>query len=101
MGSAAGDELDEAAKSWCCGLGRLASEPCGQTEVHDFASAIGRDHDVQALQIAMNDPALVRVAQRVCQLVAETKRLLVGQGSIPAAGSEAGHRSTPDQVAQV
>ena len=43
------------------GLGqRLAARGAGDAEVHDLHVARGRDHDVAGLDVAVDDPALVR-----------------------------------------
>ena len=61
----------------------------GQTEIEDLHRAVGGDLDVRRLEIAMDDPALVRVLERLGDLLRDRERL--GERQRPA----------PDQPGQV
>ena len=50
----------------------------GETEVEELDSRL-REHHVAGLQVAMHDPAPVRLVQRVGDLPADTKRLFEGE----------------------
>ena len=54
----------------------------GDAEVHHFDVAVGADHDVGRLQVAMDDAALVREVNRFGDLRRESHGLFARQRAL-------------------
>ena len=74
------------------GHGDLAGVALRQAEVHEVRLALGVEHDVARLEVAVDDAGLVGVLEGVGDLRAELGRL-AGRESLP--GEPVGQRQAP------
>jgi hypothetical protein len=70
-------------------------ERLGQAEVEDLGPAFGRDHDVGALEIAMDDAPRVGACEAIGELKTDSRNLSGCHGTRGKAGGE---RGAPDQL---
>jgi hypothetical protein len=61
------------ARPWGSLLLRVARKGLRDIEIEDLDDALGRDHDVGGLQIAVDDAFVVGRLERLCNLQAETQ----------------------------
>ena len=66
------------------GAGRVAGGRLGQAEVEDLHDAVGLNHDVAGLEVAMDDALFVRRVQRVGDLTRDVERVSEIQRPRPA-----------------
>jgi len=78
------------------GLGKLrVADPGRQPEIEHLGAALRGDHNVAALEVAVDDPVVVRVGQGVRHLVPQAKHLV---GSHPVAREPLAQRFTGDKL---